>query len=83
MGRYSYGIYLFHQVIAFVTGDLLMQGLRDHVASKAILHLTVMAINVGITIPLAMASFEYFEKPFLRLKRFFNYAHSQSSALES
>ena len=80
MGRYSFGIYVFHEPVdAFVT-DVLMPPLRAHLHSKAALHLAELALALLLTIPLAMASFRYFETPFLKLKRRFPEERKRSAA---
>ena len=71
LGRYSYGIYVFHIPVDACVVGLLMPAVRMHVGSKAALHLVQLVFVVGLTIPLAMASYKYYEAPFLRLKRYF------------
>ena len=48
-----------------------MPTVRAHLHAKAVLHLVQLAVSLGLTIRLAMASFRFFETPFLRLKRYF------------
>jgi peptidoglycan/LPS O-acetylase OafA/YrhL len=52
--------------------EMLLQHLRDHLRSKAAVHLTIMFVTAAITIPLAVLSFAFYERPFLRMKRFFD-----------
>ena len=80
MGKYSYGLYVFHPLLEEIYNVWLDPGLKAHVHSKIVLHLLSLAIVLGLTIPLAMLSYRFYEKPFLKLKRFFNYAHSKSAA---
>lgn len=72
-GQYSYGLYVLHQMVAAAVeyrfGDLLRSSFSPH---KALLHVAFLLIVLGITIPLAMLSYHLFERPFLRLKRFFD-----------
>ena len=79
MGKYSYGLYVFHPLFKEMYDKYLDPGLKLQVHSKILLHLLSLAIVLGLTIPLAMLSYRFFEKPFLKLKRFFNYAHSRSA----
>ncbi len=74
LGKYSYGIYIFHySVNAFLCNTFRAQ----------ILHLThIRAISVAgsaflviaISILLAVISFRFYERPFLKLKKFFEYS---------
>ena len=73
-GRYSYGLYVFHQMVAVVVEEHFGGLLRNSIHVKTLLHLVFMAIVLAITIPLTMLSYQYFERPFLRLKRFFDAA---------
>jgi peptidoglycan/LPS O-acetylase OafA/YrhL len=73
LGRYSYGIYVFHMIVlaAVGFGPRLWLDARFHskvagIAGEALLCLT-------ITLALAWISFNFYEKPFLRLKRRFDY----------
>ncbi len=73
LGKYSYGIYIYHQLMAGLFTLLAGTILKDHIHSKAAYHVSLMLIVAGLTILLAMASYNFFERPFLKLKRFFNY----------
>lgn len=72
-GQYSYGLYVLHQMVAAAVehrfGQLLRASLSPH---KALLHIVFLCIVLLITIPLAMLSYHFFERPFLRLKRLFD-----------
>ncbi len=71
LGRYSYGIYVFHQMIAVGVTMLAEPFLQAHLHSKIVYHLCFFAIVLAITFPLAYLSFRFFEAPFLGLKAFF------------
>lgn len=73
LGKYSYGIYVYHQLVFIFVTWLFENWLKYHIHSKSIYHLTLMALVVPITIPLAVLSFRFYEQPFLKLKRYFNY----------
>ncbi len=71
LGRISYGLYVFH-------GLLLMTGehvLLDHFHLRH----TWIPIAFTLTIACAAASYEFFEKPFLRLKHRFELVHSRTA----
>jgi peptidoglycan/LPS O-acetylase OafA/YrhL len=79
-GKYSYGAYVFHVPMQpvylrlFPPGKLgaLAAGL-GHAGSRLFGLLAFAALALALTMGLAAASFHLFERPFLRLKRFFEY----------
>jgi peptidoglycan/LPS O-acetylase OafA/YrhL len=72
LGKYSYGIYIYHQIVGFPVGFAFAGFLHAHLHSKSLFHLASMASIVGITLPLSVLSFHFYEQPFLRLKRHFS-----------
>ena len=78
LGKYSYGIYIFHQIVGVLVGLVLMGFLHAHVHSKALFHIASMASIVAITLPLSVVSFKFYEQPFLKMKRYFNYSSADS-----
>ena len=78
LGKYSYGIYIFHQIIGVFVGTVLIGFLHAHLHSKVLFHVAWMASIVAITLPLSVASFRFYERPFLRLKRHFSYSSMDS-----
>jgi len=73
LGKYSYGIYVYHQMVSILEAWLARDFLQQHIHSKILFHLAMMALVLLITIPLAVLSFRLYEQPFLKLKRYFNY----------
>jgi peptidoglycan/LPS O-acetylase OafA/YrhL len=71
LGRYSYGIYIFHIIVFTLMSVTITPFLMSHIHSKILYHLVLMITVLLITIPLAMLSFEFYEKPFLKLKKRF------------
>jgi peptidoglycan/LPS O-acetylase OafA/YrhL len=64
LGRISYGLYVFHATMIVVTLRLLRE-LEPHPA----LHSAIVAVvALTLTIGVAAASYQWFEKPFLKLK---------------
>ncbi|HSQ66390.1 MAG TPA: acyltransferase [Polyangiaceae bacterium] len=68
-GKYSYGLYVFHGVVAFAlydwrTEDLLARRLGWHLGAV----LVQTAAGVALSLLISVASYELFEKHFLRLK---------------
>jgi peptidoglycan/LPS O-acetylase OafA/YrhL len=78
LGKYSYGIYILHQIVFYV---LVNSGVREflqgHIHSKIVYHAVLMSSVLLLTIPLAVLSYRFYEQPFLRLKRYFNYPHNK------
>ena len=76
-GRYSYGMYIYHRLVN-TTG--LMRWLQTHLHSTArggIVYVIVIFIAVTAT---AVASYELYEKQFLKLKRRFSYSAEMAAA---
>jgi len=73
LGKYSYGIYVYHEMVSILVVWLARDFLQHHIHSKSLYHIAFMACVLLITIPLAMLSFHFYEQPFLKLKRYFNY----------
>jgi peptidoglycan/LPS O-acetylase OafA/YrhL len=72
LGRISYGLYVFHATVILVTVELL-RGLE----SEPVVFWTVFPpLALALTIGIAAASYEWFEKPFLKLKSRFQYVRS-------
>lgn len=73
MGEYSYGIYVFHYSVGFV-----MAPVRSFIDTQ--LHVKALGVLCGavvaalLSIALAWLSYRFYERPFLRLKRFFSYS---------
>ena len=79
-GKYSYGIYVLHMPLGAAVQRWLMPWVNVHVRNKAALHLTEMALVMCVTVPMAMLSFKFFERPFLQLKRYFEYQRSRGQS---
>ena len=71
LGRVAYGLYVFHMLILtlvhqFIPRHLLPMGFS-------------LLIAFGLTIVVGILSYEFFEKPFLRLKHRFELVHSRTA----
>lgn len=71
LGKYSYGLYVYHHFFSYYFGKhgterALASVIGSHIAALAILAVGGMAASMAI----AWLSYEYFENYFLRLKRF-------------
>ena len=72
LGKYSYGLYVFHGIIAYALvehaiGDRLGQKLGTHMGATLI----VAVVGAGASFLVSVASYELFEKRFLKLKERF------------
>jgi peptidoglycan/LPS O-acetylase OafA/YrhL len=71
LGKYSYGLYVYHHFLSCFflrhgTEFALARALGSHTLAVAIQALGGITVSIGV----AWVSYEFFEKPFLRLKRF-------------
>jgi peptidoglycan/LPS O-acetylase OafA/YrhL len=66
IGRYSYGMYIFHLPLSVFIAFPLLQRLYPHITTTVgVAYVVVMTV---VTFCLAAVSYELFESPFLRLK---------------
>jgi peptidoglycan/LPS O-acetylase OafA/YrhL len=73
-GGYSYGIYLFHMPILYLSGMAARRlGFYDPTQPNWVGAMTLIAFNAVLTLAIALASFHLYEKRFLRLKRYFRH----------
>ena len=82
-GRYSYALYLVHIIVRNVFHGQLMQlggKLPTVLGSQLPAQVGVLLAGIGISYALALASWHFFEKHFLALKRFFNYERPGAAA---
>jgi peptidoglycan/LPS O-acetylase OafA/YrhL len=74
LGKYSYGLYVFHGIVAYAAHEHHWEArwttaLGSHGAAVAL----VALVGMGLSFVIAITSFELFEQPVLKLKRFFEY----------
>lgn len=70
LGHISYGIYMYHMIVIYAVSYVTMKtGIyqKHPVLFQSIYHLSV----VGVTLTLAHFSYQYIEKPFLRMRSYF------------
>lgn len=74
LGRYAYGLYVYHVIIAAAIVPTLFRrgwiGPTPEVA-PGLGTVTALAVGGALTVAVAVASYHWFEVPFLRLKRLF------------
>ena len=71
LGRISYGLYVFHATMLILTLRLL-HGLQHSVAYSGIVTVVALTLTIGV----AAASYQWLEKPFLKLKTRFQHVRS-------
>ncbi|MEN7551636.1 acyltransferase [Rapidithrix thailandica] len=65
MGNVSYGIYMYHTVCISLAISLLM---HLNISDNLLFNLLVYPLSIGLTFGVSITSYNYFEKPFLKLK---------------
>jgi peptidoglycan/LPS O-acetylase OafA/YrhL len=70
LGRYSYGIYVYHVLFWSIMIDRL-HWLQAHLHSRLIAGFVYLLLWCACSLLLAVVSYKYFESPFLRLKERF------------
>ncbi|MDB5297001.1 MAG: acyltransferase 3, partial [Phycisphaerales bacterium] len=75
LGKYSYGIYVFHNVIHHAMFDHVpLRSLQDRLGGSFwAAYGLYLLVATGLSIGLALLSWHEYEKHFLKLKRFFEY----------
>jgi peptidoglycan/LPS O-acetylase OafA/YrhL len=79
LGKYSYGLYVLHVLVLGLALLPLRAGILTLTHSKSASVALAGLIALGISVGAAVLSYQAFEKPFLRLKRFFDYDPSPAS----
>lgn len=67
LGRYSYGIYILHPMVGFLYAPFI----ETHVHGKIASHVVTFLATLLVTLPLAWGSYNFYERRFLSLKRYF------------
>jgi peptidoglycan/LPS O-acetylase OafA/YrhL len=70
MGKYSYGMYMFHWPVLVLLQHQLLRVMGSHAGSYLQGYIFFVTV-IGVTFLMAYISFNLFEKRFLSLKRFF------------
>jgi peptidoglycan/LPS O-acetylase OafA/YrhL len=78
-GRISYGIYVYHVIILFFMASLL----SNYGGPQGMKYFLLYAVTIGLTVLVAHASYELFEKRFLRWKGSYSVVSSSASPLSN
>lgn len=74
VGKYSYGLYVYHLIIFTLLGWYIRSALQRHVFSgKALPLLATGFLVILLSWIVSVLSYQLYERHFLRLKRFFDY----------
>ncbi len=69
LGKYSYGLYVFHQFVAqWVRNQDFLPRIQAVVSSHLLAVLLQAAAGIGVSVAVAVASYQLYEKRFLALK---------------
>lgn len=80
-GKYSYGLYVYHYTLDMIFTAHLRAFFLRHTHSKGISVVAGGFIVLLLSVAVAMLSYHLYEKPFLKLKRFFNYRTAPTQSL--
>lgn len=82
-GRYSYGLYVYHGILTWLLVEKHVEERLDALLRQHALVIAVRAaLGMAISLAVAVASYQVFEKRFLGLKRFFEAPDAVGPAIE-
>ncbi|HEY8104527.1 MAG TPA: acyltransferase [Gemmatimonadales bacterium] len=71
-GKYSYGLYVYHGLLTWYLRDARLEERLDaHLGNHWLTMAAQAALGVGVSVVVAVLSYQLFEKRFLALKKFF------------
>lgn len=75
LGKYSYGLYVYHGILGWHFHHVgVFQSCTEALGSRWLGLIVSAALGVALSLAVSVASYHFFEEPFLRLKRFFGYS---------
>ena len=74
MGKLTYGLYMYHRIVLYILGIVLLSMLHMHAESK-VFYAVYIPLTFAGSYLLAWLSYNYFEKKFLKLKDKFSLFH--------
>jgi peptidoglycan/LPS O-acetylase OafA/YrhL len=82
-GKYSYGLYVFHVLVLTMLQIPLWTYLAGVLHSKAVADGAAGLLCLGLSVVIAVASYQLYEKRFLRLKHLFDYTRVEPARVQS
>lgn len=83
LGKYSYGLYVYHYIIFVLLEYNLTPWLSNHLSSSFLRMLIVGSLSVVLTVGISILSYYFFESYFLKLKKYFPYTKKSPNRLLS
>jgi peptidoglycan/LPS O-acetylase OafA/YrhL len=72
LGKYSYGIYVYHHIIDLGFALTIAKVLHAHIHSKLLYHVAMLVLELPLILSIAWLSYHFYEQPFLKLKKYFS-----------
>ncbi len=79
LGKISYGIYVIHPLVVFVLSKIYLYFSFNTLLPLKVQYPIIYLLTVGVTLLVATLTYEYLEKPFLKLKGKFTIVKSSNS----
>lgn len=76
LGNISYGIYMYHSLMIFLVISFLQNFFLEY---NTLFNIWIHVFSVGLTLVVSHFSYEYFEKPFLRMKHWLSFERMPGS----
>jgi peptidoglycan/LPS O-acetylase OafA/YrhL len=71
LGQISYGLYVYHWIIILTLIEILKLNFTNYNENKNTMNLILYSGSISLTVLISYLSYQYFEKPFLKIKRKF------------
>jgi peptidoglycan/LPS O-acetylase OafA/YrhL len=83
LGKYIYGLYVFHGLIAYAFERHGLRAQLEHeLGSRALATVVQAAAGIGLSLTIAVASYELYEVRFLSLKKLFSDGRARRAEAE-
>jgi peptidoglycan/LPS O-acetylase OafA/YrhL len=68
LGQISYGLYVYHWIVILTIIEILKMYFTNYIENKNTMNLILYSGSISLTILISYLSYQYFEKPFLKIK---------------